>query len=241
MATAWFNKLSDELEDVANKFEDGLSSLWNDQVKPTPATPEDGPAASSAGSFADGDFIMGEEEMMEDSPLSGIAEGVLKDIMSGQAAPQTPMEHIDAFRSAIQWSEPFILYLIGFQVVMLLSTVMVVRSDSLAARMVLMVLIVVLVKLSEWLNEYGAQHWESFSTQNYFDKKGIFMGILFCAPLLLDCFLMLLAFLREASQLLIDVKKMEVQKNRKKKTGTAASKTTAPVGRRKKKESKKED
>jgi hypothetical protein len=151
------------------------------------------------------------------------------------------MEHIGAFRSAIQWSEPFILYLIGFQVVMLLSTVMVVRSDSLAARMVLMVLIVVLVKSSEWLNEYGAQHWESFSTQNYFDKKGIFMGILFCAPLLLNCFLMLVAFLREASQLLIDVKKMEVQKKKKKQSGTAASKTAAPAGRRKKKESKKED
>jgi hypothetical protein len=92
MATAWFNKLSDELEEVANKFEDGLSSLWNDQVKPESTTSEDGPAASSAGSFADGDFIMGEDEMMEDSPLSGMAEGVLKDIMSGQVRRMMPQQ-----------------------------------------------------------------------------------------------------------------------------------------------------
>lgn len=75
----------------------------------------------------------------------------------------------------------------------------------------------VVVRSAEWLNAYGAQHWDEFCTQNYFDSKGIFVGIFLSAPLLIDSFLMLVIFLREASKLLVQVKTMELKREQKKK------------------------
>ena len=56
-----------------------------------------------------------------------------------------------------------------------------------------------------------------------------------CAPLLLDCFIMLILMIREASQLLIEVKTLELKKKkeREKKKGNTA--------RDKKEKSKKDD
>jgi hypothetical protein len=77
-----------------------------------------------------------------------------------------------------------------------------------------MVTIAVLVKSAEYLNRTAGEHWESFATQNYFDERGVFVAITFCSPLLLDSFLMLVMFLREAGQLLVQVKRAEIKKNR---------------------------
>lgn len=74
-----------------------------------------------------------------------------------------------------------------------------------------MITIGILVRSAERLNTYAAHNWEQFATQNYFDSKGVFMAIFLCAPLLLDSFLMLIIFLREASQLLVQVKTMELK------------------------------
>jgi hypothetical protein len=77
-----------------------------------------------------------------------------------------------------------------------------------------MVTIAVLVKSAEYLNQTAGENWESFATQNYFDDRGIFVAIMFCSPLLLDSFLMLVMFLREAGQLLVQVKTAEFKKKR---------------------------
>lgn len=137
------------------------------------------------------------------------------------------MEHLDAFRSAINWTEPFILSLLGFQVFMFFLCYWASRKDrGLVPRISVMVLVGVLVRCAEYINGYAARNWESFATQNYFDRNGIFIGIFFCGPLLLDSFLMLILFLREASQLLVEVKTMELKnKKKKEKKGKGRDKT----------------
>jgi hypothetical protein len=126
------------------------------------------------------------------------------------------MQHFHAFRSAITWSEPFILALIAFQVVMFVLSIYVSRRDrGLAPRLTIMVTIAVIVKSSEYVNRWAAQNWSSFCTQNYFDANGVFMSITVCAPLLFDSLIMLLLFLREASQLLIQVKTVQLKKQRR--------------------------
>lgn len=105
--------------------------------------------------------------------------------------------------------------LVGFQCVMFfLSLYVSRRSRGTAPRLCLMVFIGALVRSSEWLNGLGARNWERFATQNYFDKRGIFVGIMLCAPLLLDSLMMLLFFLSEASTLLVQVKKQELKRNK---------------------------
>jgi len=125
------------------------------------------------------------------------------------------MEHFHAFRHAITWSEPFILSLVAFQICMLLICIRVSRRGcGVVPRIVVMALIAAIVRSAEHLNRHAARNWETIATQNYFDQRGIFTSIMLCAPLLFDCFVMLVLFLREASQLLVQVKTAEMKKKK---------------------------
>jgi hypothetical protein len=107
---------------------------------------------------------------------------------------------------------------------MLIITVAVSRNGRpLGPRIVVMVLIGGIVKSSEYMNGIAAQRWQSFSTQNYFDKRGVFMSIFVCAPLLLDSMIMLLLFLREAQQLLVQVKTKQLKRKTNKQAKSQAA------------------
>mmetsp|Transcript_15004 Transcript_15004/g.30913 ORF Transcript_15004/g.30913 Transcript_15004/m.30913 type:complete len:302 (-) Transcript_15004:411-1316(-) len=155
------------------------------------------------------------EEFMQSNPLQGIADDVTQRIFAGQAQPETPMEHLQAFKSAINWSEKFVVGLVCFQVVMFLLCFYFSRKDrGLAPRVCLLVFIAAVVRSAEWLNAQGEEHWESFATQDYFDKKGIFVGIMLSGPLLLDSLMMLVFFIMEAATLLVQVKRTEIQRKK---------------------------
>ena len=140
------------------------------------------------------------------------------------------MEKLDAFRSAITWSEPLIMGLLAFHLIMFFLCIGISRPNvGLAPRLGLMVFIAVLVRSAEKLNEIAGQNWKEFATQNYFDRQGVFFAIMISGPLLLDCLVMLMLFVREASQLLVEVKTNELKKRK------AANKNKKP-----KKEIKKE-
>jgi transmembrane protein 18 len=134
------------------------------------------------------------------------------------------MESLEAFRSAITWSEPFILSIIAFQVVMFVLTIYVGKfNPNLAPRLGIMVVIAIIVKGSEYLNQYGNDNWKSFCTQNYFDAQGVFMSIMVCAPLLVYSFIMLCFYLRETSQLLIQFKRLQLKQQRRNQNPAVAS------------------
>jgi hypothetical protein len=155
--------------------------------------------------------------MMQHSPLKGIADNVMGNIMVGNVGPQTPLEHFHAFRSAIRWSEKFIIGLMTFQFIMFLLCLFVSRRDrGLTPRVCVLVFIGAVVRSAEWLNSLGAKYWERFATQDYFDKRGIFVAIMLSGPLLLDSLMMLFMFVSEASSLLIRVKKAEIKQKKKK-------------------------
>lgn len=137
-------------------------------------------------------------------------------------------EHFDAFRSAINWSEPFVLGLIAFQIIMFFVCLYVSQRDrALAPKLVVMTFIFIVVRSAEWLNTKGEEHLESFATQDYFDNRGLFLAIMLCGPLLLDVFMMLIFFMKEASSLLVAVKRTEIKRkkeNEKKKSKGSRSK-----------------
>jgi len=133
-----------------------------------------------------------------------------------QKGPETFTEQLDAFRHAITWSEPFILSILAFQFVMFALTLYVGRRDvTLTPRVIMLVFVGIVVRSAEYINHWAAREWRSFATQNYFDRQGIFISIFLCAPLLIDSFIMLVMFLREAADLLIQVKRSELKKKNK--------------------------
>lgn len=209
------NVIDEGLAFIASGMDDSKSSNSN-KNPPSQSSP---PAMPPASEFRD--FGISEEDIEEGeefhSPLEGIAEGVLKDAMKKNKGPETVMQHFHAFRSAITWSEPFILGLIGFQVLMFLGSLWVSRKDrGLTPRLIVMVTVGGTVRLAERMNRWGGQNWRSFATQNYFDERGIFTAIMVCGPLLLDCLIMLFCFWREASTLLVQVKSRQIRDQRKK-------------------------
>jgi len=124
----------------------------------------------------------------------------------------------------VTWTEPFIVLLLAFQVFMFGLCLTVSRKNtSLVPRVAVMVFVGATVRGAEFLNRYGAAHWRQFATQNYFDERGVFVSLFLCAPLLLDCFLMLVLFLREAVQLLVQVKKSELKKKQQQQQGGGGS------------------
>lgn len=106
--------------------------------------------------------------------------------------------------------------IIAFQIVMFALTLYVGRRNvSLTPRVVMLIFVGIVVRSAEYINSWAAGEWRSFCTQNYFDKQGIFISIFLCAPLLIDSFIMLVMFLREAADLLIQVKRSEMKKKSK--------------------------
>lgn len=227
-AEAFFTRLSNDVleatEKIAESMEDGLGILFaggSKEQAPTPAMPQ--PGAADDFTVTDDEFLSA-EELAQESPLNGIAEGVLGGILGQQASHDSILSQFQAFRHAITWSEPFILSLIAFQVVMLILSVYVSRPNAgLPPQLGLMLFIAVLVRSTEYLNQYASVHWQEFATQNYFDPSGLFLSIMLCGPLLVDAFIMLFRLLREASTLLVQVKRNEIKtkmkaQSKKKKT-----------------------
>ena len=253
-AERYFSQVANDVlqatERLTQHLEENLSVLWGS--KPT-ELPKD---------------HVEDKDLLQQNPLHGMAENVLHGIFDqqvllffvdifnclmaklmivvGQAKPRTMMESLHAFRSAITWSEPFIISLLLFQVIMFLLCIYVSKyNPHLAPRLGIMVFIAILVKGSEYMNQYGSDHWESFCTQNYFDAQGVFMSMMICAPLLVDSFIMLCFYLRETSQLLIQFKKLQLKQQQKQRRNPNAAKTTTsttaassgtPIARRLKKE-----
>jgi hypothetical protein len=152
------------------------------------------------------------------------------------------MDHFQAFKSAITWSEPFIYSLVAFQVVMFLLCLAVSRKGTgVTPRLSLMVFTGILVRSAEWLNGIGARNWEKYCTQNYFDKKGIFIGVMLCGPLLVNCLIMLMMFVREAGQLLVQVKTTELRKKKGKESQQEGDPSSTGSRKKKDKANKKKD
>ncbi|KAL7448085.1 hypothetical protein ACHAWC_000342 [Mediolabrus comicus] len=209
---SFFKTLSDDMEKVAQVFEEGYQIMTGEATRMGEAPDATG-ATDMDDVLEDGneDHINLEDIEEYGSPLMGMADSVMSDIMSHQIGPQTPMEQIQAFKAAITWSEPFIQCLLAFHVAIIVTAIILTKRGGTYTRMGFMILLGIIVRLAERMNVMGNSRWEEFATQNYFDKSGIFMGIMLCAPLLCVCFAMLFAMLREANNLLVDVKAMKIK------------------------------
>jgi hypothetical protein len=121
--------------------------------------------------------------------MSELEEQITDLMKKTNKAPTDAWESWSAFTSAIDWKEPWIMSLLGFYVVCFL--LILITRKRLGAQSFLFFFVALLVRLAERINSYCALHWQEFSTQNYFDKNGLFAGVVFAAPLLTMCLIML--------------------------------------------------
>lgn len=216
MAERFFTKIANDVleatETIANQLDDGWNQVFSQK-------------ASSDSTPFDGDEDI--EDILKESPLQGMADQVIQGILGdSKVGPQGFWENVQAFCAAITWTEPFVIGLVMFQVIMFALTIYVTRpSVDTVPRLVLLLVIGTVVRTAEYSNDYAAQHWQEWGiTQNYFDSRGLFMAVLLSAPLLMDSLIMLVCFLREAKNLLIQAKTLQIlqQRRSKKKDSTAS-------------------
>ena len=119
------------------------------------------------------------------------------------------------FVHAIDWSERWLLALGAYHIFIWSLVVALRRSQD--AQMVLLFVILASVYTAEYINAFAGEHWREFAGQNYFDRRGVFISIMYSAPLLCAAMFILLNALRTASRLLVQVKRRELRANARQK------------------------
>lgn len=96
---------------------------------------------------------------------------------------------------AVNWQEPLIVGAISFHALLFLAIIL--SRRRLAFQFGLFVVIIALLAFTEPLNKWAQGNWQLFATQNYFDPRGIFMGIFYAGPLLAAGFFQLVSECRQ--------------------------------------------
>ena len=123
-------------------------------------------------------------------------------------------DQIMGFYYAVSWSkEPWLQAILATEALLLLLVLFGRRFYML--QVMIFLSITSAVFLSERLNRLGNERWKEFSTQNYFDEHGVFIGVVYAAPLLLILTLQLVLTLVDASRLVVKVKRFELGIDRK--------------------------
>ena len=99
----------------------------------------------------------------------------------------TAYEAFMGFYHAVRWRDPGVMCMLGFHVVY--AALCLALRNHPTVHIVLFLLTCGLSYSATYINIYLAAHWRDFGfSQNYFDRHGVFLSSLFCAPLLLIAF-----------------------------------------------------
>ncbi|KAK4778916.1 hypothetical protein SAY86_006444 [Trapa natans] len=122
---------------------------------------------------------------------------------------QPAYENFMGFIHAIDWKEPFLMGLLVFHFLLLVTTIISRKNSNF--QMCLFLLALGGVYLAEKLNKFLRENWRSFATQNYFDSHGIFLSTLWSGPLLVMAIIILVNTLFNLCYLIVKWKKAELR------------------------------
>jgi hypothetical protein len=75
---------------------------------------------------------------------------------------------------------------------------------------------VLLVYFSEFINEVAARNSQYFSKSQYFDSNGLFISVVFCCPILINCIFILARWLSMSFDLMTKVKTAQLKEEARK-------------------------
>eukprot|EP00252_Welwitschia_mirabilis_P013444 TRINITY_DN29568_c0_g1_i1.p1 TRINITY_DN29568_c0_g1~~TRINITY_DN29568_c0_g1_i1.p1 ORF type:complete len:166 (-),score=13.88 TRINITY_DN29568_c0_g1_i1:104-601(-) len=118
---------------------------------------------------------------------------------------------IVGFIHAVDWTEPWLIGLLCFLLIIWVVALMTRKHTNL--QMALFLAALGGVYFAEDINSYLASRWNSFASQNYFDRSGIFLSTVWSGPLLIISTTVLINTLFTLTQLIVKWKKAEIRHN----------------------------
>lgn len=121
-----------------------------------------------------------------------------------QAAFVQAKTELLAFAHAIDWTDPFIVCLLLFHLLVLVTAWS--WRDRAVGQLFIYLVLAALTFSAQSLNDYCREHWREMGIrQNYFDRRGVFMMIMFCAPMLAVTLFMTVHMLYQTASLMVMV------------------------------------
>jgi len=139
-----------------------------------------------------------------------------------EGAPQ--MHGMMSFFKSMDWSEPWLYYLIGFYILLFLF-LYVTREYSVIQSFTFIFLLLT-VYIAEDLNEYLANHHKAFTRHQYFDSSGLFISLFMSTPLLLASAFIVGNWFHQSTVLMTQMKQLQIDLKKRKTNATGENKKT---------------
>ncbi|CAH1396943.1 unnamed protein product [Nezara viridula] len=114
--------------------------------------------------------------------------------------------------SDIDWREPFVIGIVIFHIAVTLTALLTRNHGNF--QLVLFLALLLLVYFSENINELAAEKWSRISRHQYFDRKGMFISLIFSVPILLNIMVLMASWLWQSSELMVQLKRAQLKQNR---------------------------
>lgn len=157
------------------------------------------------------EFVQTLKDAHEEVMAQLIGSFNLSSVFSGSSEGRGVISSFMAFTAAVDWTEPFFLYLLAFHAAVWVGVILWAKT---AGRILATMIAVMLVVLpASHVNEWAGRHYKLFFREdvNYFDEGGIFISVVLSAPFLVLAFVVQVRLLLSAASLMIKVKRLKIK------------------------------